>query len=126
IYVVCRDQITILEDANHDGEADVYRNFNNDGHVTANGHEYVACLEQDSQGWFYFLKGDSGGMTAHDGTLMRVSPDGETLEVFATGIRNGNGLGIGPGDIVTFSPQEGNWTPASAIFEAQQGAFYGN
>jgi glucose/arabinose dehydrogenase len=47
------------------------------------------------------------------------------LEVFATGIRNGNGLAIGPGDVVTLSPQEGNWTPASAIFEVHQGGFYG-
>lgn len=125
VHVVGRDQITILHDRNGDGEADYYQNFNNDGHVTANGHEYVACLERDSEGWFYFLKGDSNGATAHDGCLLRVSPDGETLEVFATGIRNGNGLGIGPGDVITLSPQEGNWTPASAIFEVQQGGFYG-
>jgi cytochrome c2/glucose/arabinose dehydrogenase len=125
VHVVGRDQITILHDENGDGEADYYQNFNNDGHVTANGHEYVACLERDSEGWFYFLKGDSNGATAHDGCLLRVSPDGETLEVFATGIRNGNGLGIGPGDIITLSPQEGNWTPASAIFEVRQGGFHG-
>jgi type 1 glutamine amidotransferase len=61
VHVVGRDQITILQDIDGDGEADFYQNFNNDGHVTANGHEYVTCLERDSEGWFYFLKGDSGG-----------------------------------------------------------------
>ncbi len=45
--VVGRDQITRLHDLNGDGEADFYENFNNDSHVTLNGHEYVACLEAD-------------------------------------------------------------------------------
>ena len=145
IYVVGRDQITRLHDLNNDGEADWYENFNNDGQVTANGHEYVTCLETDSQGWFYFLKGNADGATDHDGCLLRVSPDGQKLEVFATGFRNANGLGIrrfadlvpevSPpgtvynilygGDIFTVAPQEGEWTPGSAIFQVKQGGFYG-
>ena len=145
IYVVGRDQITRLHDLNGDGEADWYENFNNDGQVTANGHEYVTCLETDSQGWFYFLKGNADGKTDHDGCLLRVSPDGEKLEVFATGFRNANGMGIRrfadlvpevsppgtvynilyEGDIFTVAPQEGEWTPGSAIFQVKQGGFYG-
>ncbi len=145
IYVVGRDQITRLHDFNNDGEADWYENFNNDGQVTANGHEYVTCLEADSQGWFYFLKGNADGATDHDGCLLRVSPDGEKLEVFATGFRNANGMGIRrfadlvpevsppgtvynilyEGDIFTVAPQEGEWTPGSAIFQVKQGGFYG-
>ncbi|MFM9966249.1 MAG: DUF6797 domain-containing protein [Planctomycetaceae bacterium] len=134
IYVVGRDQITRLHDLNGDGEADWYENFNNDGQVTANGHEYVTCLETDSQGWFYYLKGNANGATDHDGCLLRVSPDGQKLEVFATGFRNANGLGIReesgriilPGkDIITVAPQEGEWTPGSAIFQVRQGGFYG-
>ncbi|MBC7818284.1 MAG: hypothetical protein IAG10_15465, partial [Planctomycetaceae bacterium] len=73
IYVVGRDQITRLHDLNDDGEADWYENFNNDGQVSANGHEYVTCLETDSRGWFYFLKGNCDGKTDHDGCLLRVS-----------------------------------------------------
>ena len=145
IYVVGRDQITRLHDLNGDGEADWYENFNNDGQVTANGHEYVTCLETDSLGWFYFLKGNADGATDHDGCLLRVSPDGQKLEVFATGFRNANGLGVrqmsdllpgvrkegqvenilNPGDIFTVAPQEGEWTPGSAIFQVNQGRFYG-
>lgn len=130
IYVVGRDQITRLHDLNGDGEADWYENFNNDGQVTANGHEYVACLETDSEGWFYFLKGNANGATDHDGCLLRVSPDGQKLEVVATGFRNANGLGIGPAgndgrEILTVAPQEGEWTPGSAIVEVVRGGFHG-
>ena len=38
-----------------------------------------------------------------------VSADGSTLDVFATGFRNSNGLGIGPNDEITVAPQEGEW-----------------
>ncbi len=130
IYVVGRDQITRLHDLNGDGEADWYENFNNDGQVTANGHEYVTCLETDRDGWFYFLKGNADGATDHDGCLLRVSPDGQKLEVVATGFRNANGMGIGPvqadgREILTVAPQEGEWTPGSAIFEVVRGGFHG-
>lgn len=130
IYVVGRDQITRLHDLNGDGEADWYENFNNDAHVSANGHEYVTCLETDRDGWFYFVKGNCDGKHDHDGCLLRVSPDGAKLEVIATGFRNANGIGIGPvgrggQEILTVAPQEGEWTPGSAIFEAVRGGFHG-
>jgi hypothetical protein len=130
IYVVGRDQITRLHDLNGDGEADWYENFNNDGQVSANGHEYVTCLETDRDGWFYFLKGNCDGQHDHDGCLLRVSPDGGMLEVVATGFRNANGMSIGPvqvdgRELLTVAPQEGEWTPGSAIFEVVRGGFHG-
>ncbi len=125
IYVLGRDQITALHDHNQDGEADFYENFNNQGQVTTNAHEFATCLETDSRGNFYYLKGDSGSQTAHDGCLLRVTPDGTRLEVFATGFRNANGMSIGPDDTITVAPQEGTWTPGSAIFQVRQGGFYG-
>lgn len=41
------------------------------------------------------------------------------MDVIATGLRNPNGMGLGPGDVVTAAPQEGEWTPASAIYVAR-------
>lgn len=125
VYVLGRDQITALHDQNEDGEADFYECFNNDGHVTTNSHEFATCLETDTMGNFYYLRGDSGGQTSHDGCLLRVSPDGLKLDVFATGFRNANGLSIGPDDTITVAPQEGTWTPGSAVFQVRQGGFYG-
>jgi len=125
IYVVGRDQITRLHDLNNDGEADFYENFNNDAAVTLNGHEYVTSLETDRAGSFYYIKGNCDSATPHDGCLLRVTPDGSKLDVFATGFRNSNGIGIGPNDEITAAPQEGEWTPASALFAVRQGGFYG-
>ncbi len=114
-----------MHDLNHDGEADYYENFNNDAHVTMNGHEYVACLEADRAGNLYFVKGNCDSQTPHDGSLLRVSADGSKLDVFATGFRNPNGMSIGPNDEITVAPQEGEWTPASAVFDVREGGFYG-
>ncbi|HEX4146379.1 MAG TPA: ThuA domain-containing protein [Pirellulales bacterium] len=125
VYVVGRDQITLLHDTNGDQEADFYESFNNDGEVSLNTHEFATCLETDQEGNFYYLRGDSGGASRQDGTLLRVSRDGSKLAVMATGLRNANGLAIGPDGLITVSPQEGIWTPASSICAIREGGFYG-
>ena len=117
VYVLGRDQITRLHDRNGDGEADFYENFCNNLRTTTGGHDYTTCLETDQHGNFYLL-------TAHDGVL-RVSRDGKTVDAIASGFRNPNGLGVGPDGVVTVAPQEGNWTPNSAIFEVKPGGYYG-
>ena len=123
VYVLGRDQITILEDLNGDGETDHYINFNNDAEVDAGGHGYATCLETDRAGNFYTLRCASG--TAHGGSLLRVSADGSKLEVIATGFRNPNGLGVGPDDTVTVADQEGNWVPSTRLDVIHPGGFYG-
>ncbi len=125
LFVVGRDQITRLHDFDNDGEADFYENFNNDAEVSLNGHEYVTCLETDRAGNFYYVKGNCDSAIRHDGSLLRVSHDGSKLDVFATGFRNPNGMSIGPNDEITVAPQEGEWTPGSAVFDVHQGGFYG-
>jgi type 1 glutamine amidotransferase/cytochrome c2 len=117
VYVLGRDQITRLHDLNGDGEADFYENFCNLAKTSPAGHDFSTCLETDAAGNFYFL-------AARDG-LMRVSRDGSKIESLATGFRNPNGMAIGPGDVMTVSPQEGDWTPASNITEVRQGGYYG-
>lgn len=117
IYVLGRDQITILHDRNSDGEADFYECFNNMHPTSANGHDYVTCLETDSFGNFYFMHAQKG--------VMQITRDGRQLNIIASGLRNPNGMGIGPGNTITTSPQEGEWTPASNITEIKPGGYYG-
>lgn len=117
IYVLGRDQITRLHDQNGDGEADFYECFCNRLPTSSGGHDYTTCLETDELGNFYFI-------TAHQG-IWRLSADGKQLDNIASGLRNPNGLGVGPGPIITVAPQEGNWTPASYIGEAKAGDYFG-
>ncbi len=118
VHVLGRDQITVLHDENGDGEADRFENFCNLIDTSTGGHEYVTSLERDAAGNFYYV--DPKG-------VHRISPDGKTKETLAGGLRNPNGLGVGPGPmpIITVAPQQGEWTPSSVIFEVTRGAHYG-
>jgi mono/diheme cytochrome c family protein/sugar phosphate isomerase/epimerase len=117
VHVLGRDQITRLVDHNGDGEADEYRCFCNLYETSADGHDYVTCLETDAAGHFYLLHARQG--------VVRVARDGRSVQSIATGLRNPNGMSIGPEDVITAAPQEGEWTPGSMIFEVKPGGHYG-
>lgn len=133
VHVLGRDQITRFRDANGDGEADVYENFNNDCEVSRSFHEFSFDLQTDPQGNFYYTKAGPvrpGGrgweeITAHNGTILRVSRDGSKLETFATGVRAPNGMGVGPNGEITTGDNEGTWTPQCRINMVRQGAMLG-
>jgi hypothetical protein len=138
IYTSGRDQITRYHDFDGDGECDFYENFNSDVTSSDGFHEFVFDLQADSHGNFYFGKagpvrgggrgfgGDNfGTISAHCGTVLKVSPDGKNLEVFATGFRAPNGMGMSPDDQVSTGDNEGTWVPACPINMVEQGGFYG-
>ena len=122
-YVIGRDQITRLHDLNGDGEADYYENFNNDVFATGVGHSFNTNLETDSKGNFFFTKCAEGN--PHGGTVLRVAADGTKLDVYATGFRNPNGMGVSPHDIVTVGDQQGGWVPETRVDATRRGGFYG-
>ena len=113
IYVLGRDQITLLHDLNGDGEADYYENFNNDHQVTEHFHEFAMDLQQGPDGDFYYMKGGRHALDAvipRHGTLIRVSRDGSRSEILANGFRAPNGLLITPEGEFWSSDQQGHWT----------------
>ncbi len=117
IYVLGRDRITKLRDPNLHGEMTTYENFCDLYETSPGGHDYIACLETDPEGNFYFVHARHG--------VQKISKDGKTLETIATGLRNPNGLSVSPAGEITTAPQEGNWTPASAIFMVRTGDHFG-
>jgi hypothetical protein len=128
IYVAGRDQITILRDINNDGEADAYENFNNDTVVTPNYHEFVLDLHTDAQGNFYYAKGapwEPAVTSPHQGTILKVSPDGKKLEVVATGLRAPNGMTVGPDGTILVGDNQGHWMPSSKLNLVRPGSFLG-
>ena len=68
---------------------------------------------------------DAHEITPHHGVLFRLSPDGEDLEIIATGLRNPNGLSLGPDDEIYYSDNEGNWVPSSKVTRIVEGGFHG-
>lgn len=114
LYVLGRDQITCLHDLNGDDEADFYECVTNAMQTSPGGHDFIVGLETDKEGRWYFASGNQG--------VCRIGTDGydEKLEVLGTGFRNPNGLGISSdGKFITTSGQEGDWTPATSIFQIE-------
>jgi hypothetical protein len=133
IYVTCRDGLWKLRDTNGDGECDTYEAFNFELQTTKNFHEYVFDLQGDAAGNLYFIKAGpvrKGGrgfdeICDHHGALFKVSPDGKKFEVFATGFRAPNGIGMSPSGQLTTGDNEGTWTPVCRLNWVKQGGFYG-
>lgn len=131
VFVLGRDQITRLRDLNNDGEADFYENFNNDVQVTPGFHEFAFDLQTDPEGSFYFSKGGPvnpggsgwGPLSDHNGCILKISKDGQKFEVFATGVRAPNGMGVGPNGEVTTGDNQGTWVPACYLHWAKAGDF---
>lgn len=117
VYVLGRDQITVLHDSNGDDEADYYQCFSNAYQTSPAGHDFITGLQRDAEGRFLFASSNQG--------VVRVARDGRSAEVVATGFRNPDGLGLGPRGEIIASVQEGEWTPASMLAEIQPGGHYG-
>ncbi|MEM8666523.1 MAG: DUF6797 domain-containing protein [Planctomycetota bacterium] len=125
IYVTCKDRITRLHDLNADGEADFYESFSADEDVSINFHAFNFDLQVDEEGNFYYAKSGHGGDSAIPGCVMKVSADGREREIYCTGFRTPNGMGMMPGSRPTTSDNQGQWTPASKISQVHPGGFYG-
>jgi putative heme-binding domain-containing protein len=130
VYIACRDQIAILRDLNGDGETDFYECFNSDHQVTEHFHEFAMGLQTDAAGNFFYAKAARHAKPAivpQHGTLLRVSKDGATTEIVATGFRAPNGVCVNPDGTFFVTDQEGHWVPKNRINWIQPGKrFYGN
>jgi glucose/arabinose dehydrogenase/mono/diheme cytochrome c family protein len=125
VYVTCKDRLVRLHDYNKDGEADFYESFSADDDVSSFFHAFNFDLQTDSKGNFYYAK--CGQYTSYrlPGSIIKVSPDGKTRSVYATGFRTPNGIGITSDDRITVSDNQGNWMPASKVSMVRAGGFYG-
>jgi hypothetical protein len=97
--------------------------------VTEHFHEFAMGLQTDAAGNFYYAKSGRHALPAlvpHHGTLLKVSKDGTTTEILATGFRAANGVCLNPDGTFFVTDQEGFWTPKNRINLVEKGGFYGN
>ena len=114
IFVLDRGQIYRLHDSNGDGEADFYENYAHDFGGYDRSHTHTFGLHRTADGSFHFTQRES---------ILRTGPDRKTI-LQGWGVRNCMGIG-GAEDYFWVAPQEGTWTPTSAIIEVNDGEFYG-
>jgi len=125
IYVTCRNGIVRLRDLNNDGEADYYETLYADTDVSTFFHSFNFDLQVDPQGHLYFVKPGEYTDYKLPGALLEITPKRSQAEVYCTGFRVPNGMGMLPDGRLTVSDNQGNWMPASKINLVRRGGFYG-
>lgn len=141
IYVYGKDGIIRLHDLNGNGSADFYENFSNLMAQSIETREWASDMVSKPGGGFYISKGSAlnagpraltgpviRGIRAgsrHSGSVLEISKDGRSVDLFATGLR-GPYLGIHPEKgILTASDQEGNHVPSTPILLINKGDYFG-
>ena len=127
IYVFDRNGIWRVRDTNSDGEADVHELFSNAFAQTADFREFPSTIRLAPGGEFVIAKGGQEAATfgKHNGSVLRVSADGERATVLGYGFRQPNiGVNIRTG-LVTASDQQGNYIPSTPLHIVGDGQFYG-
>lgn len=125
IYVTCRNGIVRLHDLNRNGQADFYETFYADTDVSTFFHGFNFDLQVDGDGNFYYTKPGEYTDYKQPGSVVKISPDGQTASVYCTGFRVPNGMAMLPDGRMTVGDNQGNWMPASKISLVHPGGFYG-
>lgn len=128
IFVFDRNGIWKLLDTNGDGEADVHEMFCNLFAQTAETREFPNSMKLAPDGSFVISKGGQQGsyLGKHNGTVIKVAPDGKSFEVMGWGLRQPFiGVNSQTG-LVVASDQEGNYVPTTPIHIIKDHQFYGH
>jgi cytochrome c551/c552 len=127
IFVFDRNGVWKLRDTNGDREADVYEMFCNRFAQTAETREFPNSMKLAPDGSFVISKGGQQGTTLgkHNGTVIRVAPDGTKFDVIGWGLRQPF-VGVHPKTgLVTASDQEGHYVPTTPLHVIRDRQYYG-
>ncbi len=127
IYVFDRNGIWRLRDTNGDGQADVHELFSNVFPQSAESREFPNTIKLAPDGSFVIAKGGQQASTisALNGSVLRVSPDGQSFAVLGHGFRQPF-AGVNPRTgMVTTSDQEGQYTPTTPLHFLRKDEFHG-
>ncbi len=132
IYVLQKQELTLLIDHTGDDIIDEYYAVANGWGVTSNFHEFAFGLVFN-RGHFYAALAtaiDPGGASTRPqnpdrGKVIKIARDG-TYTFVADGLRTPNGIGFGHNNEVYVTDNQGDWLPSSKVVHVKEGAFYGS
>lgn len=133
IYVLQKQELTVLIDHNGDGLIDEYKTLCNQWEASNNFHEFSFGLAY-KDGYFYGALAtaiDPGGASTNPqitdrGKVIKISKNDGSLEFIASGLRTPNGLGFGYNGELFVTDNQGDWLPSSKLLHVTDGAFFGS
>lgn len=140
VYTMQKPELTLLEDSDSDGVADVYRSAANGFRYTGQYHEFAYGPVINSAGEMFFSTGLSssgnheakasatGQMSSalgYRGWMMKVDTDGQ-LSPFACGFRSPAGIGMNAKDEIFITDNQGDWVASSFLGHVESGDFLGH
>jgi hypothetical protein len=132
VFVMQMGELTAVIDTDHDGVADEYQKINDNFSTSESLLGYSYDVEYLHGSFYAVLSSDvkRGGMDAspslaNRSVFIRMGRD-NTTDMLSSGFRNPNGMGIGYGNRLFVSDNQGSWTPLSKIIYLQKGKFYGH
>lgn len=144
LYLCDRNEITKWTDSDNDGYPDKKQTIAS-GWISDNYHHFTFGLPYHD-GHFYItlsttvtfkqmikdenVKGEiiayNGPNPADRGCLLKVNAKTGQYSQVVGGLRTPNGVSLGPEENIIIPDNQGAWKPASGIYVAKQGAFYGH
>jgi cytochrome c2 len=127
MFVLDRNGLWRLRDTDDNGEADEHEMFSNAFTQTAETREFVTGLKLAPDGSFILAKGGQQSTTVgrHNGTVLRVSPDGRTVTMLGRGLRMPF-IGVHPRTgLITASDQQGHYIPTTPLHVIEGDRYYG-
>ena len=140
VYTMQKPELTLLEDTDGDGRADVYRSVANCFRFTGNYHEFAYGPVRNTAGDLFFSTGlaasghheakesKTGQMSSplgYRGWVMKVDPQGNLLP-FASGLRSPAGIGMNADDELFVTDNQGDWVASSYLAHVEEGDFLGH
>ena len=134
IQVATKNGVERLYDRDGDGEADWFENFSDQMIQSQTTRSFPLDMAMGPDGSTFVTQGGivsrsgliSGGEgTAHTGAIVRIAPDGRTLQAVATGAREPF-VAVNPKTgVITASDQQGHYIPTSVCYLVRPGDNFG-
>lgn len=132
LYVGTAQEIRVYTDTNGDGRADQSRTFFSGIPHSEHPYEWTSGLTFGQDGDLYFIltsdawnAGASPDPHKWRGAILRVSPDGETVERISTGVRSAHGMAMNRHGDLFFVDNQGGSNVTEELHLVSPGGFYG-
>jgi putative heme-binding domain-containing protein len=133
VYVGTTQEVRVYTDTDGDGVADKSRTFFKDFPWTLHYFDWTFALTFGPDEHLYLILctdylngGRAPDPKGYRGAILRISPDGKSVERYATGLRFAYGLAFNQHGDLFFSDNKGGGNPDEEFNHVVRGGFYGH